>query len=67
MFGSKSQIRPHVKTHKGPEVVKLLLAAGITKFKYATVAEAEMLAATGAEDILIAYQPVGPKVGRLLI
>ncbi len=66
MFESKNQIRPHVKTHKCPEVVRLLLAAGITKFKCATVAEAEMLAATGAEDILIAYQPVGPKVGRFI-
>jgi D-serine deaminase-like pyridoxal phosphate-dependent protein len=61
-----SRIRPHVKTHKCPQVVKLLLDAGITKFKCATIAEAEMLAFSGAEDILLAYQPVGPKIARLM-
>ncbi|HEY8933779.1 MAG TPA: D-TA family PLP-dependent enzyme [Cyclobacteriaceae bacterium] len=58
-------IRPHVKTHKSAEITKLLLDAGITKFKCATIAEAEMLAMAGAKDILLAYQPVGPKVKRL--
>jgi D-serine deaminase-like pyridoxal phosphate-dependent protein len=48
------------------EVCQLLLEAGIPKFKCATIAEAEMLALTGAKDILLAYQPVGPKVKRLL-
>ncbi|KQM41942.1 hypothetical protein ASE55_13250 [Chryseobacterium sp. Leaf201] len=66
MFGSKNQVRPHVKTHKCPEVVRLFIVAGITKFKCATVAEAEMLAINGAEDILIAYQPVGPKIDRFI-
>lgn len=58
-------LRPHVKTNKMPEVCKLMLAAGITKFKCATIAEAEMLAQAGAPDILLAYQPVGPKILRL--
>jgi len=48
------------------EVAQLMLAAGITKFKCATISEAEMLAKVGAPDILLAYQPVGPKVKRLL-
>jgi D-serine deaminase-like pyridoxal phosphate-dependent protein len=42
-----------------------LLDAGITKFKCATIAEAEMLATVGAPDILLAYQPIGPKNRRL--
>jgi D-serine deaminase-like pyridoxal phosphate-dependent protein len=66
IFGNTNQIRPHVKTHKCPQVIKLLLDAGITKFKCATIAEAQMLALSGAKDILLAYQPVGPKVSRFL-
>lgn len=59
------RLRPHIKTHKSPEVSRLMLAAGIKKFKCATIAEAEMLAEAGAPDILLAYQPVGPKAERL--
>lgn len=60
-----SRLRPHIKTHKSPEVSRMMLEAGIKKFKCATIAEAEMLATTGAPDILLAYQPVGPKAERL--
>lgn len=65
-FKHTDQIRPHVKTHKCPQVVGLLLKAGITKFKCATIGEAEMLALAGAQDVLMAYQPVGPKVARFM-
>jgi D-serine deaminase-like pyridoxal phosphate-dependent protein len=64
--GDVASLRPHVKTHKMAEVARLLLDAGIRKFKCATIAEAEMLARTGAPDVLLAYQPAGPKMGRLL-
>ena len=57
-------LRPHVKTNKCPQVVKLMVDAGISKFKCATIAEAEMLALEGAKDVLLAYQPVGPKARR---
>lgn len=60
------RLRPHVKTHKSGNVTRLLLEAGITKFKCATIAEAEMLAMTGALDVLLAYQPSGPKLERLI-
>lgn len=59
------RLRPHIKTHKSSEVTKMMLQAGITKFKCATIAEAEMLATSGAPDVLLAYQPVGPKARRL--
>jgi D-serine deaminase-like pyridoxal phosphate-dependent protein len=59
------RIRPHVKTNKSAEISAMLLEAGISKFKCATIAEAEMLADVGAPDILLAYQPVGPKAHRL--
>lgn len=61
-----NRLRPHIKTHKCAGVVKLCLDAGISKFKCATIAEAEMLAMCYAEDVLLAYQPVGPKAGRLI-
>ena len=60
------RLRPHVKTSKLAEAVQLLMEEGIHKFKCATIAEAEMLGIAGAPDVLMAYQPVGPKVDRLL-
>jgi D-threonine aldolase len=61
-----SRLRPHVKTHKAPEATELLREAGISKFKCATIAEAEMLAQAHAKDVLLAYQPQGPKTDRLI-
>jgi 3-hydroxy-D-aspartate aldolase len=66
MAGGVERLRPHMKTHKMPEMIRLQLARGITKFKCATIAEAEMTAACGAKDVLLAYQPVGPNAIRLL-
>lgn len=63
---SLDRLRPHVKTHKCAEVSRLMIDAGITKFKCATIAEAEMLGACGAVDVLLSYQPVGPKVFRYI-
>jgi D-threonine aldolase len=63
--GDVSRLRPHVKTHKSPQLTKLMLLAGITKFKCATISEAEMLGQCSAPDILLAYQPTGPKIKRL--
>lgn len=60
-----NRLRPHIKTNKSPEVTRMFVEAGITKFKCATIAEAEMLAMNGAKDVLLAHQPVGPKAGRL--
>ena len=63
--GSVDRLRPHVKTHKLAEVVQIQLKAGISKFKCATIAEAEMLAQAGARDVLLANQLVGPNAARL--
>lgn len=65
LAGSKDRLVPHVKTHKCPDVVAMHLSAGITKFKCATIAEAEMVATAGAPWVLIAYQLVGPNINRL--
>jgi D-serine deaminase-like pyridoxal phosphate-dependent protein len=66
MIPDTSRLRPHVKVHKSKQVIALMMEAGITKFKCATIAEAEMLALAGAPDVLLAYQPVGPKIKRLI-
>jgi D-serine deaminase-like pyridoxal phosphate-dependent protein len=63
--GGVERLRPHVKTHKLPEVIRRQLVLGIDKFKCATIAEAEMLAECGCKDVLLAYQPVGPNIHRL--
>jgi D-serine deaminase-like pyridoxal phosphate-dependent protein len=63
--GGVERLRPHVKTHKMPEVIRLCLAHGIRKFKAATIAEVEMAATAGAADVLLAYPVVGPAAGRL--
>ncbi len=65
MVQDVSLLRPHVKTHKSADAARLQISEGITRFKCATIAEAEMLALAGAKEVLLAYQPVGPKVRRL--
>lgn len=64
--GGPERLRPHCKTHKTREIIELKLAHGITKHKCATIAEAEMLADVGVEDILLAYQMVGPNIERFV-
>ena len=65
VVGDVNRLRPHVKTHKMSEVVQMQIDAGIWKFKCATIAEAEMLGDLEVQDVLIAYQPVGPTIGRV--
>src|SRR5687767_7117324 len=66
IIGDVNRLRPHIKTHKTEQLVRLQLKKGITRFKCATIAEAEMAAMAGAKDVLLAYQPVGPNVERFL-
>jgi D-threonine aldolase len=66
MIDDPQRLRPHAKTHKNKETTQLMLEAGITKFKCATIAEAEMLAQCGAADVVLAYQPTGPKLKRFV-
>jgi D-serine deaminase-like pyridoxal phosphate-dependent protein len=64
--GSADRLRPHCKTHKTRQIVRMLLETGVTKHKCATIAEAEMLAQEKVPDILIAYPLVGPNVDRFV-
>ncbi|TMH52873.1 MAG: DSD1 family PLP-dependent enzyme [Betaproteobacteria bacterium] len=59
--------RPHSKAHKTPEIAHMQIAAGATGVTCAKLGEAEVMAAAGIRDILIANQIVGPiKIGRLV-
>jgi D-threonine aldolase len=62
--GGVERLRPHMKTHKLPDLIQKQIALGIHKFKCATIAEAEMVASCEARDVLLAYQPVGPNARR---
>jgi D-threonine aldolase len=62
--GDPARLRPHCKTHKMAAVTRLVLEHGVAKHKCATFAEAEMLADAGVRDVLLAYNLVGPNVGR---
>jgi len=64
--GDSSRLRPHIKTNKTKEVCQMMMRAGIIKFKCATIAEADLLGMAKANDVLLAYQPVGPKIGRFI-
>ncbi len=66
LAGDVSRLRPHVKTHKMPHVIAMKRAVGIDKFKTSTIAEAEMTAAAGGQDVLLAYQPIGPNISRFI-
>ena len=64
--GDPGRLWPHIKTHKLPQLVTRQIELGITKCKCATIAEAEMAAGAGASEVLLAQQPVGPNVARLI-
>jgi D-serine deaminase-like pyridoxal phosphate-dependent protein len=64
--GDPARLCPHVKTHKLPQVIARQIALGVRKFKAATIAEAEMCAASGAPHVLLAHAPVGPRAERLV-
>jgi D-serine deaminase-like pyridoxal phosphate-dependent protein len=66
MVPSPDRLRPHLKTHKLPQIIRRLAELGVTKAKCATVAEAEMAAGAGATDVLLAAPLVGPTTDRLL-
>jgi D-serine deaminase-like pyridoxal phosphate-dependent protein len=59
--------RPHIKGIKIPAIAHQLIAAGAIGVTCAKVAEAEVMAAAGIKDILIANQVVGShKITRLV-
>lgn len=60
------RVRPHIKTHKDPDVARLQLEAGAVGVTAATPLEAEVMAEV-TNDILVAYPPVDPgRIQRLV-
>ncbi len=66
--GKGMGLRPHVKTHKIPQIAALQLAAGAVGLTVATIGEAEIFVDHGATDLFIAYPLwVTPHHARRLI
>ena len=64
LAGTPDRLRPHCKTHKTRDIVRLLLERGVLRHKAATVREAAMCLEAGARDVVLAYQLVGPLLGQ---
>jgi D-serine deaminase-like pyridoxal phosphate-dependent protein len=61
------QWRPHAKCHKSPDVARRLIEAGAIGLTCAKLGEAEVFAAAGIPDLLVANPLAGPqKVERLV-
>ena len=60
------RLRPHTKTHRTPALAQMQMQAGAYGITVAKVGEAEVMAAHGLQDILIANQIFGAtKIERL--
>jgi D-serine deaminase-like pyridoxal phosphate-dependent protein len=59
-------LRPHTKTHKSVEVSRLQMAQGAVGLTVAKVGEAEVMAAAGFDDILVAFPIMGAEKLRRL-
>lgn len=66
MAGGAGRLWPHVKSHKMAQMIRLQMEEGITHFKCATIAEAEMAAGCGAGDVLLSYPLAGPNIKRFI-
>ncbi|HET7095713.1 MAG TPA: alanine racemase [Thermomicrobiales bacterium] len=61
-----AELRPHVKTHKSPDLARLQAEAGARGFSTATVWEAVVLAEAGLDDLFVVNTVEGPaKIRRL--
>jgi D-serine deaminase-like pyridoxal phosphate-dependent protein len=60
-------LRPHMKTHKTPQIALRQIAAGAVGLTCAKLGEAEVMVDAGVQDVLIAYPTIGEiKIKRLL-
>lgn len=66
-YDKKARLRPHIKSHKAPEIAKRQIRAGAIGITCAKLSEAEVMAAAGIPGILIANEVVGPaKIPKLI-
>jgi D-serine deaminase-like pyridoxal phosphate-dependent protein len=67
LAGTGKTVRPHVKTHRTPELARRQLGGSAVGITCATVGEAEAMAEAGIDDIFVANEVVDPrKVARLV-
>ncbi len=64
--GNADRWRPHIKTHKLPRTVDMLMARGVTRFKCANTLELLTLCAMSTPDVLLAYAQMGRNVTRVM-
>lgn len=65
--GSGKTVRPHVKTHRTPELARRQLGGAAAGITCATVGEAEAMVAAGLSDVLLANEIVdAAKLDRLV-
>jgi D-serine deaminase-like pyridoxal phosphate-dependent protein len=59
--------RPHIKTHKLPEIARMQIAAGAVGITCQKLGEAEVMARAGIKDIFLPYNLIGAsKLERLM-
>jgi D-serine deaminase-like pyridoxal phosphate-dependent protein len=66
MDRNQVRFRPHVKTHKIPDIARRQVAAGARGIICAKPSEAEPFVAAGIDDVCIAYPVLGPQKWRRL-
>src|SRR5262245_50067142 len=67
LAGTSKQLRPHVKTHRTPALALRQLGGAARGVTCSTVGEAEVMAAAGITDILVANEVIDPgKIERLV-
>ena len=65
--GTGKTLRPHVKTHRTPELARRQLGGSVRGLTCATVGEAEAMVEAGLDDVLVANEVVDPaKIARLV-
>nr|MDQ6907935.1 alanine racemase [Chloroflexota bacterium] len=60
------QLRPHIKTHKSPQIARMQRDAGAVGITCAKLGEAEAMADGGMTDIFICYPLVTEQKARRL-
>lgn len=66
-FAAGLEMRPHIKSHKTPEIAQMQVRAGASGVTAAKLGEAEVMAGAGIEDIFIANCLVGETKMRRLV
>jgi D-serine deaminase-like pyridoxal phosphate-dependent protein len=65
--GTGTTVRPHVKTHRTPELARRQLGGSAVGVTCATVGEAEAMVEAGIDDIVLANEIVDPrKIARVV-